>query len=38
MTKDWLYKIQNVIETIVVSFENSIRAGKNIVIDESMVS
>lgn len=36
-TEDRLYKIRNIIETIVDSFKSSIRPGKNIVIDESMV-
>lgn len=37
ITEDRLYKIRNIIETIVNSFKSSIRPGKNIVIDESMV-
>ncbi|EQB62087.1 piggybac-derived 2 (agap012114-pa) [Vairimorpha apis BRL 01] len=36
-TEDRLYKIRNIFETIVDSFKSSIRPGKNIVIDESMV-
>ncbi|XP_017795719.1 PREDICTED: piggyBac transposable element-derived protein 4-like [Habropoda laboriosa] len=36
-TEDRLYKIQNIIEAIVDTFKSSVKPGKNIVIDESMV-
>ena len=36
-TEDRLHKIRNIIEAIVDNFKSSIKPGKNIVIDESMV-
>ena len=36
-TEDRLHKIRNIVETIVDTFKSSIKPGKNIVIDESMV-
>lgn len=36
-TEDRLYKIRNIIEAIVKIFKRSIKPGKNIIIDESMV-
>lgn len=37
-TEDRLNKIRNIVEAIVDTFKNAVKPGKNIVIDESMVS